>query len=134
MSSQTSSNTFIFSNKIDAAFLYEMYENDYPYIETMFKTVLGSFDEDMAAIRDNFRQGNLDSLRRAVHKIKPTFGFAGMPAVQDTCKNFENKCSSAKSITEVEMDFPALIKCLEEAGEIVMEEYQKLKAFNNSSS
>ena len=134
MSSQTSINTFIFNDKIDAAYIYQMYETDYPYIETMFKAILDSYDEDLAAIHDNYRNENLELIRKSVHKVKPTFGFAGMLTVQEKCKEFENKCQSAISVSEIEMDFLEFIKCLEEAGAIVMEEYKKLKSFNNSGS
>jgi hypothetical protein len=134
MSGHTSLNTFIFSDKIDAVYIYEMYENDYGYIETMFKAILDGFEEDLAAIRDNYLQKNLESLRKSIHKIKPTFGFAGMLDIQEKCKEFESKCQVVKSVGELETDFPAFIKCLEEAGVIVMEEYKKLEAFNNSGS
>ena len=134
MSDQTSSNTFVFSDKIDAAYIYNMYEDDYSYIESMFKAVLDHFDEDLAAIQNNYGQKNIDLLRRAVHKVRPAFGFAGMPVVQEKCKDFENKCQAAKSINELEMDYPELIKCLEEAGAVITTEYRKLKSFNDACS
>ncbi len=134
MSGHTSVNTLTFNDKIDAAYIYEMYENDYPYIETIFKAILDSYDADLAAIQDNYRKENLELLRKSVHKIKPTFGFAGMLTVQEKCKEFENKCQAATSIGEIEMDFSEWIKHLEEAGIIIMEEHKKLKSFNNSAS
>jgi HPt (histidine-containing phosphotransfer) domain-containing protein len=134
MSGHTSSNTFIFSSKIDAAYIYNMYEDDYLYIESMFKTVLDHFDEDLSAIQNNYAQQNIDLLRRSVHKVRPAFGFAGMPVVQEKCREFENKCQAAKSISELEMDYPGLIKCLEEAGTIITEEYRKLRSFNECGS
>jgi HPt (histidine-containing phosphotransfer) domain-containing protein len=134
MSNQTSLNTFIFNNEIDAAYLYEMYENDYPYIQTIFKAILDTYEEDLAAIHDNYRKKDLELLRRSAHKIKPTFGFAGMLATQEKCREFEHKCQAAMSIGEIEMDFSEWIKHLEEAGIIIMEEHKKLKSFNNSGS
>lgn len=134
MSSQTSVNTLILNDKIDAAYICEMYENDYPYIETIFKAILDSYDEDLATIHDNYRKKDLELLRKSVHKIKPTFGFAGMLTVQEKCREFENTCQNATSISEIETDFTEWIKHLEEAGTIIMEEHKKLKSFNNSSS
>ena len=133
MSGQTSVNTLTFNDKIDAAYIYEMYENDYPYIETIFKAILDNYDEDLAAIQDHYRNKNLELLRRSVHKIKPTFGFAGMLSVQEKCREFENKCQAAISISEIEMDFSEWMKQLEEAGIIIMEEHRKLKSFNSGS-
>jgi len=111
-----------------------MYENDYPYIESMFKAVLDHFDEDLAAIQNNYRQKNIELLRRSVHKIRPSFGFAGLPVVQEKCREFENKCQAAKSMNELEIDFQEFIKCLEEAGTVIIEEYKKLKSFNGACS
>jgi hypothetical protein len=134
MSDPMSSNTFIFNDKIDAVYINEMYDTDYPYIETIFKAILDSIDEDVAAIRDSYRKENLDSLRKSVHKIIPTFGFAGMLTIQKKCKEVENKCRSAISISEIEMDLLELMKNLEEAGAIIMEEHKKLESFNSSGS
>ena len=111
-----------------------MYENDYPYIETIFRAILDTYDEDLAAIHDNYRKKDLELLRKSAHKIKPTFGFAGMLATQEKCKEFEHKCQVAISIGEIEMDFSEWIKQLEEAGTIITEEHKKLKSFNNSGS
>ena len=132
--SQVSSHTFIFSDKIDTNYIYGMYENDYPYIESMFKAVVDHFDEDLAAIRNNYAQKNVELLRKSVHKVRPSFGFAGMPVVQEKCSEFEKKCQVAKSINELEMDFPVFMKCLEEAGTVIIEEYKKLKSFNGACS
>ena len=134
MSGHTSLNTFIFSDKIDSTSIYEMYENDYLYIETIFKTILDSLDENLAAICDGYRQKNLELLRKSVHKVRPTFGFAGLLGVQEKCKEFEDKCQAAASINELEIDFPELVKNLEKADAIIKEEYKKLKSFNESGS
>src|SRR6478672_6266929 len=132
--SQVSSHSFTFSDKIDADYIYSMYENDYPYIESMFKVVLDHFDEDLAAIHNNYGQKNVELLRKSVHKIRPSFGFAGLPVVQEKCREFENKCQAAKSMNELEIDFPEFVKCLEEAGTVIIEEYKKLKSFNGACS
>ena len=134
MSGQTSVNTLTFSDKIDAAYIYEMYENDYPYIQTIFKAILDGYDEDLAAIHDNYQKKDLELLRKSVHKVKPTFGFAGMLMLQEKCREFESTCQAAGSIDEIEMDFWEWIKHLEEAGAIIKEEHKKLKSFNNSDS
>jgi hypothetical protein len=90
MAGQAPSTPFVFCSKIDADYIFSMYEDDYPYIETMFKTVLDHFEEDRASIVAHYQQDQLELLRKAVHKIKPAFGFVGMPAVLEKCKAFEN--------------------------------------------
>lgn len=134
MSGHRPSDTFVFNDKIDAEYIYSMYENDYPYIESMFKVVLDHFDEDLAAIQKHYEQENIEMLRRSVHKVRPSFGFAGMPGVQEKCREFENKCQAARTISELESHFPAFIKSLKEAGTLIVDEYKKLRSFNGACS
>lgn len=132
MSDQASSQTFVFSDKIDAVYIHSMYENDYLYMETMFKVVVDHFDEDLLSIQNNYGQNNVELLRKSVHKVRPSFSFVGMPVVQEKCMEFENKCQAAKSVSELEADFPAFIKCLEDARTVITEEYKRLQLFNEA--
>ncbi len=132
--SDRSTTTFTFSDRIDADYLFNMYEDDYSYIETMFKTVLDHFDADRSGILANFQQNDLELLRKAVHKIKPTFGFVGMPDVLEKCKAFENKCYHAESITQLEDDYKDLLNTLEDAHQAIINEHNKLVSFNRSAA
>jgi HPt (histidine-containing phosphotransfer) domain-containing protein len=133
MPGPTSLNSFIFSHTIDAAFLHEMYEEDYQYIEVIFEKVLDGFDENLQALQDNHRDKNLELLRKSVHKIKPSFGFVGLPAVQEKCRDFEAKCQAATSVNELDAHFAALMKSLQDARTIITEEYSRLKSFNQTN-
>lgn len=131
---RNNSSTFSFSEKIDADYIFNMYEDDYPYIETMFKTVLDHFDADRLAILTNFQQNDLELLRKAVHKIKPTFGFVGMPDVLEKCKAFENKCYQVQSTKELEIDYKYLLSTLEDAHQAIINEHNKLVSYNRSAA
>jgi len=109
-----------------------MYDEDYQYIEVIFEKVLDSFDENLQAIIYN-RDKNLELLRKSVHKIKPSFGFVGLPIVQEKCQDFETKCQIATSVNELDTDFAALLKSLQEAKAIIAEEYGRLKSFNQTN-
>ena len=126
--------SFTFSDKIDAGYIFNMYEDDYSYIETMFKTVLDHFDADRLSILANFQQDDLELLRKAVHKIKPTFGFVGMPAVLEKCKAFENKCYQVHSVKELEADYKDLLHTLEDAHQVIINEHNKLVSYNRSAA
>lgn len=126
--------SFIFSDRIDADYIFNMYEDDYSYIETMFKTVLDHFDTDRSDILANFQQNDLELLRKAVHKIKPTFGFVGMPNVLEICKAFENKCYQAQSTKELEIDYKNLLNTLEDAHQAIINEHNKLVSHNRSAA
>jgi HPt (histidine-containing phosphotransfer) domain-containing protein len=126
-------NSFIFSHTIDSAYLHDMYEEDYAYIEVIFEKVLDTFDENLHAIHESHHKKNLELLRKSVHKIKPSFGFAGLPAVQEKCKDFESKCQAVASTNELDAHFAALLKSLHEAKAIITEEHRRLKSFNQAN-
>lgn len=134
MAGQAPSTPFVFCNKIDADYIFSMYEDDYPYIETMFKTVLDHFEEDRASIVAHYQQDQLELLRKAVHKIKPAFGFVGMPAVLEKCKAFENKCYLVQTTAELVKDYKELLAELEESYQVIANEHTKLVTFNLSAA
>jgi HPt (histidine-containing phosphotransfer) domain-containing protein len=133
MPNQAPSPLFTFGDKIDAEYIYNMYEDDYTYIETMFKTVLDHFEEDRGSIVAHYQEGQPEALRKAIHKIKPAFGFVGMPAVLELCKNVENKCYLVQSTAELEADYKELLAALEDAYLVIANEHQKLVSYNRAA-
>jgi len=83
---------FIFNKLIDPDILNDLYENDYPYIERIFQIALDNLGSDLQAIHLSRDNKDLESLRRGVHKIKPTFGFMGMAELEKKCTLFEEMC------------------------------------------
>jgi Hpt domain len=132
MQGHSSSGSFAFSEKIDSEYIYNMYEDDYPYIESMFKTVLDHIDEDRDSIVTYYKEQQLELLRKSVHKIKPAFGFVGMPAVLEKCKAFENKCYHVTSTYELEKDYQDLLNEMGDAILVIANEHKKLVSHNLS--
>jgi hypothetical protein len=121
---------FIFNKLIDQGVLYELYENDYTYIEKIFKAALSNFEEDLERLRFCHTSGDLEGLRKAIHKITPTFGFLGIPGIENQCRMFEDMCSTHLSTSELTTELNALLEAIE-AGRIVIEEdHRKLIIFN----
>ena len=92
MNNQALPKRFIFNEKLDSDYLFSLYADDYPYIEEIFATTLHHFDQDFSAVEIAWESGNVADLKRATHKIKPTFGFVGLPDVQEFCRKFEENC------------------------------------------
>ena len=89
MSNQAAS-IFAFHPSIDTQSLTTLYGSDYLQIQVIFNIVVSQFDEDLSAIQKAYSQNDLESLKRAVHKIKPVFGFVGLPGILEACKVFES--------------------------------------------
>jgi len=121
---------FIFNENIDSDYLYSLYEDDFQYIEEIFATTLTHFDGDLATLRDAYTAGDLAALKKAVHKIKPTFGFVGLPAIQQLCAAFEDICQKATSTSELKDQYQQIVITLAANKDLIASEYSKLKEFN----
>lgn len=124
---------FRFDKRIDAGSLYSLYENDYLYIEEIFRTTLKHYDEDIELFIAHHDAGSISDLKKAAHKIKPVFGFIGMPGLQESCNDFENKCSTAADIREIAQDYERLLYRFKECKEIIQADLQKLSAYNKNA-
>lgn len=125
-----SSKKFIFNENIDSIYLHSLYEDDFQYIEEIFATTLTHFDGDLAAIQDAYTAGDVSSLKKAIHKIKPTFGFVGLTAIQQLCKEFEDICQKAASTVELKEQYLQIVATLAASKDLIGLEYNKLKAYN----
>lgn len=130
MGSEILPKQFIFNEKMDKEALYSLYTDDFEYIEEIFGTTLQHFDADFSTAQLAYETGNIEDLRKAIHKIKPTFGYTGLLKVQSLCKDFEEKCSGAAAITDLTEGYIFIKNALLEAKDTIQTEYTRLKAFN----
>lgn len=124
---------FQFDQRIDAGTLYSLYENDYLYIEEIFKTTLKHYDEDVEAFEAHRHASNIEGLKRTAHKIKPVFGFIGMLWVQDCCQDFEDKCAKTGDIEELIHEYEKLLHQFNECKKIIEADLQKLSEYNKNT-
>jgi HPt (histidine-containing phosphotransfer) domain-containing protein len=108
-----------------------MYEDDYQYIGEMFETTLGQLVPDIDVVKKAFENGELETVRKQVHKIKPAFGFVGLRATEAACQAFENDCVVASSTAALHEKYTALLITLRNSVVIISEEIAKLKIHNN---
>ena len=130
MEGKFSTEKFRFNDKIDVRFLHSLYEEDYPYIEEVFGTTLKELITSQQQVDTAYKGGDIAGLKKAVHKIKPSFGFVGLMETQEACRLFEDACLAATSIDQLSAQYPPLATILEESKQIVEAEYNKLKRFN----
>jgi hypothetical protein len=123
--------SFNFNPKIDRDFVISMYEDDYVYISEIFQTTLGQLIPDIDAVKKAYADGEVEMLRKQVHKIKPAFGFVGLRGTETACQAFENDCSTATSVQILHGKFAALMETLNDSTVILSEEIEKLKLHNN---
>jgi HPt (histidine-containing phosphotransfer) domain-containing protein len=127
-----SSKKFIFNENIDSDYLYSLYEDDYQYIEEIFATTLTHFDGDLATMQEAYAAGDAAALKKAVHKIKPTFGFVGLTSIQQLCAAFEDICQKVTSTGELRDQYQQIVATLAANKDLIASEYSKLKEFNSN--
>jgi HPt (histidine-containing phosphotransfer) domain-containing protein len=132
MGDQTLSKRLIFNEKIDADYLFSLYADDFVCIEEIFCSTLDNFDADLESIQLAYANQDIQDLRKAVHKIKPVFGFVGMLSLQQACKELEDLCTSAPPFEEISQSYKAILADLLDAKSILEQDYRKLKEFNGS--
>jgi len=130
MENKKYSEPFEFDKAIDSESIANLYDNDYTWIEEVFSSVLTEYSPGTAKIEQTLAEKDVEGLRKAIHKMKPVFGFAGMLQMQEMCKNLEDKCHIETSIAVLENETTILLNNLTTCREILEKEYDRLKIFN----
>ena len=130
MTNESFSKRFIFNEKIDSESLFSLYADDYEYMEEIFGTTLHHFDEDFESMKAAYAAGSVQDLKRATHKLKPTFGYVGLTAIEEQVKQFEDLCQKVPNTEDLKDDFKQIVATLADSKDLIASEYQKLKAFN----
>jgi hypothetical protein len=85
----------------------------------------------MAAADELFYQGNLESLRKLIHKIKPLFGYVGLLKLQTLVQKFEDSCATAANTEELRGKYQELNIMITESVSIIRQELIRMKMFIN---
>jgi len=99
----------------------------------VFNTVLDEYELLVSNVLSAHQSGNIPSLKTAVHKIKPVFGFVGLTGVHQQCQEFENLCLSLGAPGDIEKEFVSLKNKLEQSQILLEEERQRLRSFNQNA-
>ena len=124
---------FIFNKSIDEESLRSLYEDDYLYIEEIFRLTLEDLEPEANNALKHYQSKDFTALRRTIHKIKPSFGFIGMPALQEKCQEFEKACDQEPKSQDFEKDFELLSTTIAQSIEVIRSEIKKLEVFNRSA-
>jgi len=128
----SSMESFIFNQLIDPATITDLYENDYAYIEKIFQTALINLEGDLETVRFCHSSGDREGLRKAIHKLKPTFGFLGMTVLEQQCSDFEKNCGTGLPVKELSQELVVLLQQIDTGKKAVEEDHRKLIIFNNT--
>jgi len=124
------STAFVFSKEFDPEYIRSIYEDDFRYLEEIFQTVLDHYPADAGEIHQAFEASDEPSLRKAVHKMKPAFGFLGMIAMQEKCDQLEKACDGSGMTSQLKEHAREFTGELSRCRQLIQEEHARLKSFN----
>jgi hypothetical protein len=129
MKQQSVHKKFIFNEKIDSAYLFSLYEDDFVYITEVYGSCLESLNDELRHFTTAFESSDIDTLKKTAHKIKPLFGFTGLTYHQDMMQRFEQLCNNSSNASSVTIQYMEVLEVAREARNIIKSEYSRLTEF-----
>ena len=118
---------FIFSEYFDISFLEELYNGDLPAAVEVFNSAHIQIVDELGIAAEYFQKGDIVSVKKVYHKIKPLFGYVGLTEVQDFVHRFEERCQNAESIGQLQAAFEHINEIIGEAIIRIQQESERLK-------
>jgi len=89
---------FQFSSDLDGDYLRTFYEDDLDYAADMFDTFLEYTVAEFPNLKVAIDTGEMEEIRKAAHKIKPTFAMVGLTQLRDKLAQVESLASANSDI------------------------------------
>jgi HPt (histidine-containing phosphotransfer) domain-containing protein len=122
---------FVFNERINAQYIIDLYSGDYEMISDTFTDVMNEYPSLLENIQAAYQAKDIQALKKAVHKIKPLFGFTGFTSMESQCQQFETACETASSLQALATEFTLLKNNLLQTRSIIEEEKERLALFNS---
>jgi hypothetical protein len=123
---------YMFSGRFDSAYLSELYANDIDTAQEIFESSINHIGIELNIAISRFNSGDLEALRRVFHKMKPLFGYVGLPMLHDYVQRFEQRCSDVKHIEELRKEYEDIINVIGDTLDMLRQELYRMKSFNNA--
>jgi HPt (histidine-containing phosphotransfer) domain-containing protein len=120
---------FIFDERLDRAFLDELFDGDAAYAEVVFEDFLRDLPGYWKEVETAHGNQDIPGIRTSVHKCKTLFGYVGFTDIQHLCQQLEDNCSG-NPMEKGAPDYSFLVQRKEEARQIIENEHRRLKSFN----
>ena len=100
----------------------------------IFDTSVHHLSLELKNAINHYENGDLAALRRVFHKIKPLYGYVGLPTLHDHILRFENKCAEVSDISELRYEFEKIISTIGDSLHILRQELGRMRSFTNSKA
>ncbi len=125
---------YMFSGRFDSSFLSELYGGDMDSAREIFDTSVHHLSLELKNALNHYNNGDVVALRRVFHKIKPLYGYVGLPALHDHVLSFENRCSNVQDISELRNEFEIITSVMGESLHVLRQELGRMRSFSNTKA
>ncbi len=125
---------YMFSGRFDSSFLSQLYGGDMDSAREIFDTSVHHLSLELKNAINHYENGDLVALRRVFHKIKPLYGYVGLPTLHDHILRFENKCAEVSDISELRYEFEKIISTIGDSLHILRQELGRMRSFTNAKA
>lgn len=121
---------FLFSPGLNNTLLQELYGDDLQQAEIVFESSVQQLRSEQQLAESRFHNGDMQGLKKVIHKMKPLLGYIGMDGFMDEFADFEQVCSQSETVESAEKGFQHIKVITAEAIKTAEQEIQRLKQHN----
>ena len=123
-----STEIFKFDDRLDGDFLSSIYEDDNEHAEMVFENFVASIQKLITELEEACAGGEVELLRKKIHKIKPVLSYVGLTALTLKAENIEKNCLITATINDLAGLYTTFINELNNMIPVVENDLIKLKA------
>jgi Hpt domain len=120
-------NIFKYNQRLDAAFLRSIYEDDMEHAAISFEQFLLKYPVQLKEVEDSFAIGDINTFRQKLHKLKPVFSYVGLTKITADAEIIEKLCNETPDINVINRLYIDLKRQLDEFIPIIKDELRRLK-------
>lgn len=121
---------FVFSEKLDAAYLSQFYGSDTGRAAMMFKVFLQVIDGEVATLEQHRSSEDWSAFSAQAHKIKPNFMMVGLAELSELMKLFEGAKMEEDLQKMISLQFNDVKEQITNAKQLVESELVRLTEFD----
>ncbi len=121
-------NTFKYDQRLDAAFLQSIYDDDLEHAAISFEQFLLKHPVQLKEVEDSFTAGDIITFKQKLHKLKPTFSYVGLTKITAEAEIIEKLCNEIHDLNVISGLYVGLKQHLNELMPVVEQEFERLNA------
>lgn len=124
-------NQFSFSKELDSEYLMAAYGSDVEYALDMFETYTEIIQDDITLISDSISTNDMVTLKKQLHRIKPTFTMVGISEISKIIEKLEDNLDTQDK-SQLELWFTDFNKKIKSKSTLIEQEIKRLRQWQKN--